>query len=72
MRHKDFETFYNNRNAPLEHLFNSHTYCDPSWCWAKELDDELFKHINEQEKKTMSKIKLTMQMKWRERKFRIQ
>ena len=25
--------------APVEHLFNSHTWCDASWCWAKNLDE---------------------------------
>ena len=29
--------------APIEHLFNCHTWCDAEWCWAKKLDDALFK-----------------------------
>ena len=44
-RSKDWSTFYNNRNAPLEHLFNCHIYCDASWCWAKQLDDATFLHL---------------------------
>ena len=24
--------------APVEHLFNCHEWCDPEWCWAKQLD----------------------------------
>ena len=24
--------------APIEHLFNCHEWCDPEWCWAKQLD----------------------------------
>ena len=36
-RDQDFETFYNNRYAPLEHIFDNHAYCSPVWCWAKQI-----------------------------------
>ena len=26
--------------APVEHMFNSHEWCDLEWCWAKQLDDK--------------------------------
>ena len=40
MRHRtdDFESFLKNARAPVEHLFNSHEFCDASWCWAKEIE----------------------------------
>ena len=31
-RDQDFETFYNNRYAPLEYIFDNHAYCSPVWC----------------------------------------
>ena len=37
--------------APIEHLFNCHEWCDPEWCWAKQLDakqHELTTRIMEQ------------------------
>ena len=41
-------------NAPIEHTFNYHEWCDKEWCWAKQLDLRQFKlttnvleHINE-------------------------
>ena len=24
--------------APVEHLFNDHSFCDSEWCWFKELE----------------------------------
>ena len=29
--------------VPIEYLFNFHIWCDPEWCWAKELDDTIHK-----------------------------
>ena len=34
-----FEEFVSNTQAPVAHHFNVHTYCNRSWCWAKDLDD---------------------------------
>ena len=37
------EEFSLKAKAPIEHLFNCHTWCDAEWCWAKELDDATHK-----------------------------
>ena len=42
-----FETFFANRMAPLEHLFDAHEHCDASWCWQKHLDDILNQHLQQ-------------------------
>ena len=41
-------------NAPIEHTFNCHEWCDKEWCWAKQLDlrqfeltTKVLEHINE-------------------------
>jgi len=26
--------------APVEHSFNCHEWCNPGWCWAKELENK--------------------------------
>ena len=31
--------FVANAKAPIEHLFNDHTWCNPSWCWSKEVQE---------------------------------
>ena len=36
-RNKPLAKLIANSKAPVEHLFNDHTWCDPSWCWAKEV-----------------------------------
>ena len=33
------DEFCSKAKAPIEHLFNCHTWCDAEWCWAKQLDD---------------------------------
>ena len=38
--------------APVEHLFNCHEWCDPSWCWARNLSDSIFKEITTKMKTT--------------------
>ena len=38
-REGDFEYFFKNALAPLEHLFDSHLFCDKKWCWHKELEE---------------------------------
>ena len=32
-----FEQFKQAANAPIEHLFGCHEWCDPSWCYAAEI-----------------------------------
>jgi hypothetical protein len=34
-----YEKFKEAANAPVEHLFGCHEWCDPSWCYAAEIDD---------------------------------
>ena len=36
-RSKPLLKFFSNAKAPVEHLFNDRTWCDPLWCWAKEV-----------------------------------
>ena len=38
-RTKPLLDFVANAKAPIEHLFNDHSWCDSSWCWSKELED---------------------------------
>ena len=44
-KHKSFDEFKRNIRSPIEHLFGDHTYCDSSWCWAKDYDDFVHKSI---------------------------
>ena len=36
-RELSLDKFVKNARAPIEHLFNDHTWCDESWCYSKEL-----------------------------------
>lgn len=38
-RTKPLPVFIDNVKAPVEHLFNDHTWCDTSWYWAKDVKD---------------------------------
>ena len=38
---KPFEEFVRNAQAPIEHLFQDHTFCDKSWCYAKNISESL-------------------------------
>ena len=40
-RNKDFDTFVQNAVAPIEHMFNGHSFCDPSWCSSKEIEEKV-------------------------------
>ena len=40
-REGDFNKFVANALAPIEHLFNEHSYCDAEWCWSKEMDEKV-------------------------------
>ena len=51
---KGLDTFINNANAALEHLFNNHTFCDSSWCWAKSIDDQLHEIITTSDKQKLN------------------
>ena len=35
-RLKSIEWMMEHADAPLNHMFNDHSLCDPSWCWIKE------------------------------------
>ena len=37
---KPLLTFVNNAKAPIEHLFNDHTWCDSLWYWSKKIEDK--------------------------------
>ena len=52
-REGDFKKFVANALAPIEHLFNEHTYCDAEWCWSKEMDDKVHELLST---KTKSKV----------------
>ena len=32
--------FVKNAKAPIEHLFNDHTWCNATWCWSKEMEEK--------------------------------
>ena len=38
-----FDKFVNNALAPVEHLFNEHSFCDSAWCWSRELEEQVDK-----------------------------
>ena len=46
-RTEDFETFFANRYAALEHLFDNHVHCNGAWCYHKHVQDILHKKITE-------------------------
>ena len=39
-REKGLDEFAKNACAPVEHLFDNHQFCDPAWCWTKDIDDK--------------------------------
>ena len=39
-RTKPLLDFVKNAKAPIEHLFNDHTWCDSSWCWSKTIEEK--------------------------------
>jgi hypothetical protein len=57
-RNKPLKEFISSALAPVEHLFNSHTWCDPSWCWAKSLDDVTYKYYTDLMKDSVSQSAL--------------
>ena len=49
---KTFEEMKKQANAPIEHLFDNHKFCDASWCYRKrEIENGVSKgntyHISE-------------------------
>ena len=52
-REGDFNKFVANVLAPIEHLFNEHSYCDAEWCWSKEMDEKVHEILST---KTKSKV----------------
>ena len=42
---KSFEEFVTNAKTPIEHLFQNHTFCDESWCYAKSISQKLHNAI---------------------------
>ena len=52
---KHFDEFVANARAPIEHLFDNHVFCDPTWCWAKTINDKLHNAIT----KTVNEKKVT-------------
>ena len=45
------DEFVKKAKAPVEYLFNCHTWCDKEWCWAKDLDDAEHKIMTDQLKR---------------------
>ena len=39
-KHKPINDFIVSANAPLEHMFGNHTYCDIKWCNALKAKEE--------------------------------
>ena len=37
---KSIEEFVKSSNAPLEHMFDNHVYCDPEWCGSLQAKAE--------------------------------
>jgi hypothetical protein len=46
-RTDDFDTFFANRYAALEHLFDNHVHCNGTWCYHRHVQDVLHKKIIE-------------------------
>ena len=44
-KHKPVDKFKQNINAPAEHLFGNHCFCDSTWCWANSVDDFVHENI---------------------------
>ena len=36
--------FLANARAPIEYLFNNQEFCDSSWCWSKEIEENCFRN----------------------------
>ena len=43
-REGDLQNFINNAREPIEHLFGNHEFCDSSWCWYKEIEDNIYRN----------------------------
>ena len=54
-RNKDFNTFVRNAVAPIEHMFNDHSFCDSSWCPSKEMNEKVHKLLS---RKLCSEVRL--------------
>ena len=39
----DLNKFVSNAIAPVEHLFNDHSFCDPAWYWSKDVEQNVEK-----------------------------
>ena len=37
----------------VEYLFNHHSFCDPVWCWGKEIDNKMFEIMSTSIAKTV-------------------
>ena len=46
-RTEDFSTFFANRYAAPEHLFDNHVHCNGAWCYHKHVQDVLYQKIRE-------------------------
>ena len=44
-RNLPLKEFCSRAKAPVEHLFNCHEWCNPSWCWAKNPSENSFEEI---------------------------
>ena len=42
-RNGDLKKFVRNMIAPVKHLFNDHSFCDPAWCWSKDVQQNVEK-----------------------------
>ena len=52
MRMEKYIGYYITQNmsnaiAPVEHLFDEHSFCDSSWCYSKEIEESVHKIITE-------------------------
>ena len=58
-RSRPLVEFVANAKAPIEHLFNDHSWCDASWCWSKELQEGTHKIVSVLTKRKVSDINVT-------------
>ena len=66
-RNSPIEDMIKRANAPVEHLFNCHEWCDEEWCWAKQLDSkqhEIATRIMEKNRDNVSEASYSGDSDW--------
>ena len=52
----DFKEFVSNAMAPVEHLFNEHSFCNPEWCYSKAIEQKVDEVIVFKKTKMVSNV----------------